>query len=346
MRRLIFLFGLMTMVMTGAVAAPLKDEATGLSFPGSPGPWLRVGFREFEPKAQYGVSYTYQREGREQGVLTCYVFNLGFTDIPDGADSDRVRQEMLNTFNGVTQLWNQQGATVSEIMPIGALRTQAGNVLFAYVGAHHIQHQGTANISISLVSAYRGHFLKLRYTFPGNDLQAAVDDATEFVDLLFKANGHVLPALTVVKEPLRIAGVRNVAISFIDRRLPSTPVGTLWIAYATMRLKYRGDHGLALPESGDIRPTFAEEVFARSEAVKIYDEVVATDPTAADAYWDALAKVAANGFMPAYVWTHHKRFDWPESEQPQDLAKFVKWQKKNLKKHVPDTAVVLQMQDP
>ena len=58
-------------------ADPLTDGATGLVFPGSPGHWLRVGYRELEPKDTQGVTYTYQMEGEGQGVLTCYVYTLG-----------------------------------------------------------------------------------------------------------------------------------------------------------------------------------------------------------------------------------------------------------------------------
>ncbi|MBK8857360.1 MAG: hypothetical protein IPN11_06625, partial [Opitutaceae bacterium] len=80
----------------------------------------------------------------------------------------------------------------------------------------------TANVSLSVVSAYKGSFFKLRYTFPGRDLQAAIDDLTGFVYLLCKANGVELPQLNLVKEPMKIAGMKNVAISFNDRRLPQT----------------------------------------------------------------------------------------------------------------------------
>ncbi|MBK8857361.1 MAG: hypothetical protein IPN11_06630 [Opitutaceae bacterium] len=100
-----------------------------------------------------------------------------------------------------------------------------------------------------------------------------------------------------------------------------------------------------MPEKGDVRPSFEEEVFARSQAVKVYNEVLARDPGCADSYWSTLAAVEAQGFMKAYVWTHHHRYDWPDKSQPRDLAKFRKWQKKNLKKHVPQTPVILEMQE-
>jgi hypothetical protein len=203
-------------------AAPLTDAATGLLFPGGSNQWLRIGFHEHEPKERFGVSYAYKREGMMDGTLTCYVYNLGLTDIPDGADSDRVRIEMLDTFRSVPSVWMPQGATVTDLWPISAIRTQGDNRLVAYFGAHLITQGDTANVSLSVVSAYKGSFIKLRYTFPGRDLQAAIDDLTGFVYLLFKANGGELPQLNLVKEPMKIAGMKNVAISFNDRRLPQT----------------------------------------------------------------------------------------------------------------------------
>lgn len=323
----------------------MTDAATGLLFPGGSNQWLRIGFHEHEPKERFGVSYAYKREGMVEGTLTCYVYNLGLTDIPDGADSDRVRIEMYDTIRSVPAVWAPQGATVTELWPVSAIRTQGDNRLVAYLGAHLITQGDTANVSLSVVSAYKGSFFKLRYTFPGRDLQAAIDDLTGFVYLLCKANGVELPQLNLVKEPMKIAGMKNVAISFNDRRLPQTTAGAFWTAYGVMRLKYREDNGLPLPEKGDVRPSFEEEVFARSQAVKVYNEVLARDPGCADSYWSTLAAVEAQGFMKAYVWTHHHRYDWPDKSQPRDLAKFRKWQKKNLKKHVPQTPVILEMQE-
>jgi len=326
-------------------AAPVTDTATGLIFPGGSNQWLRVAYREHEPRELYGVSYAYMREGMTHGTLTCYVYNLGLGDIPDGADSERVRLEMQNSFQGVPQVWVQQGAAVAELWPVSAVRTKADNRLFAYLGAHIIGHNGEANISLTVLTAYHGQFLKLRYTFPGNDLQAAIDDLTGFVYHLYQANGRDMPELTLTKEPMTIAGQRNVAISFDDRRLPGTKAGKVWIAYGVMRLKYREDNQIPLPAVGDVRPGFAEEVFARSQAVKVYLDLKGSDPGWTDGYWEALRTVEAAGYMAAYVWTHHHRHDWPHSEKPAELAKFRKWQKKKLKKHLPESHVILQMQE-
>ncbi len=327
-------------------ADPLTDGATGLVFPGSPGHWLRVGYRELEPKDTQGVTYTYQMEGEGQGVLTCYVYTLGLNGIPDGADSDHARLEMWNVCQGVVQTWSEAQGQVTEILPIRALRTMDGNRLLAYIGAHSIKQTFADSISLTVLSAYKGSFLKIRSTFPGRDLQVAIDRLTDFVSLLFTANGSAMPGLTVSKEEVVIPGMRNVQVVYDNSMMPGTESGTVWLTYAMLRLRYRQDNKFLLPEHGEVVPSYAEELYGRMGAMHAYVQLKYNTPGWKATYWEKIRDVDAAGFLAPYVWTYHHRPDWPASDQPDKLSEFRKWQKKKLKKHEPETHVKLLVEEP
>jgi hypothetical protein len=133
-----------------------------------------------------------------------------------------------------------------------------------------------------------------------------------------------------------IAAERGVTIEW-DPSESAEGAGTIWLGYLVARTAYRDEHKLPLPASGEIIPTFAEEVSARSSATTIYQELKAKDKKLHNAYWEQMVKVAANGFMPAYVWTYLRRPSWSERDAPRNLEAFASWRVSALKGHKPET---------
>lgn len=129
---------------------------------------------------------------------------------------------------------------------------------------------------------------------------------------------------------------RGIAIEW-DPRESAEGAGTIWLGYLVARTAYRDKHKFPLPASGEIIPTFAEEVSARSDAATIYQELKVKDKKLHDSYWEQLVKVDANGFMPAYVWTYLHRSGWPEREAPRNLSAFEHWRASALKDHKAQT---------
>jgi hypothetical protein len=134
-----------------------------------------------------------------------------------------------------------------------------------------------------------------------------------------------LPNLCLAKEP-------GVAIQF-DPNTPNEKVAVIWLGYLMARATYRPQHKLPLPQSGTISPAFDEEVYARTAAAEIYQELKEKDKGLHDPYWEILSQIKAKGFMKAYVWTYLRRAHWPKSQQPGSLSAFQNWSHSLLKHH-------------
>jgi hypothetical protein len=153
---------------------------------------------------------------------------------------------------------------------------------------------------------------------------------------------------------IRVAILISVCIHFGNAIEPSIAVEidpstnqksmALWLAYLLAREVYHTKHNLPLPASGEILPSFDEEVSARNDTVQIYQELKEKDKQLHESYWETLTQVKAKGFMEAYVWTYVRRPDWPKSQQPNNLAAFEIWKNANLKNHQPQTVGRLTVQ--
>jgi hypothetical protein len=164
-----------------------------LVFPADISRWALTDRRVYEPAA-LGVSYSYKSKLARLGAITCYVYDRGATGIPTGGGSTLAQQEIRDTVQAVIMGAQQRGATAEALMPVSDIRGSDGAVL-GLIAAHRLVEQGVTNISISAVTGYRGQFLKIRFTFPGNDLDAALTGLgglTEFVAEMRAANQATL----------------------------------------------------------------------------------------------------------------------------------------------------------
>lgn len=317
-------------------ASPVVDNATGLIFPETIGRWIQSGHREYEPK-ELGTSYSYKANDSSMGAITCYVYSKGLPSIPAGGASEIARNEIHEVAQGIVSAWRDRNMRVEEIMPAHAVHSADSDMILGLICAHRItEASDITNISLSFVTGYKNRILKIRYTFPGSDLNKALDGLHKFADLLVLTNEGNLPALALSPLPA-IEQERHIA-TFYDSSLPDERSAALWLAYAVMRANHRVQAGYPPPpEQGEIKPEFIEEVEARRQTVQVYRELKQADTGFIVPYWDVMQKVEEAGFMPAYVWTFLHHSHWPESDAPDNLVAFAKWKKKKLKNHTAET---------
>jgi hypothetical protein len=114
---------------------------------------------------------------------------------------------------------------------------------------------------------------------------------------------------------------------------PNKESAAIWRSYLLARATYHKEHNLALPKSGPIFPTFNEEVYARTSATQIYDEMKERDQKLHDPYWEILSEIKSKGFMNAYVWKYVRQPSWCPSQEPKNLPAFQIWSESHLQNH-------------
>jgi hypothetical protein len=113
----------------------------------------------------------------------------------------------------------------------------------------------------------------------------------------------------------------------------------LWIGYLFARMDFIGRNGGRYTRvPGVVIPIFDEEVFARSEAAKVYRNLKKQNKAMESRYFNELEMVDNAGFMPEYVWQYLKRPEWAAIPNNLRAAEFERWSKKNLgEHHTPET---------
>ena len=145
-----------------------------------------------------------------------------------------------------------------------------------------------------------------------------------------------IAALAVVLLPAITFGAPTIVVRF-DPTKPNKKSATIWMGYLISRLAYHEKHKLPIPPSGEIVPSFSEELDARSSATLVYRELKEKDARLKDPYWETLSEIDRRGFMGAYVWTFLRRSEWPATACPANLAAFEAWKKQALPNHKAQT---------
>jgi hypothetical protein len=165
-----------------ALAGSRTDPATGLLFPDSVSRWGFSDMRQYDPKA-LGVSYSYKSKLQREGAISCYIYNKGMKEIPLGAASLALRKEIEEVRWVVEETWRRQGGTAEDLIGVHEIKTDDGTAM-GVMCAHRITHNGVTNVSLTALSAWKDHFLKIRFTFPGNNLDRAIHDLGGFQEFL------------------------------------------------------------------------------------------------------------------------------------------------------------------
>jgi hypothetical protein len=152
----------------------------------------------------------------------------------------------------------------------------------------------------------------------------------------------------LISSPLIGAAISLMAFGSIGAKTPTIEIrfdpdkpneksAAIWLGYLMARVVYHEKHKLPVPPSGEIVPSFSEELDARSSATQIYRELKEKDAKLKDPYWETLSDVDRRGFLGAYVWTFFRRPQWPATARPDNLVAFEAWKKQALPKHKAQT---------
>jgi hypothetical protein len=145
-----------------------------------------------------------------------------------------------------------------------------------------------------------------------------------------------IAATVVVLLPAITFAAQAISVRF-DPDKPNEKSAAIWLGYLIARVAYHDKHNLPIPPSGEIIPSFDEELDARKAATQIYRELKEKDAKLKDPYWETLSEVDRRGFLAAYVWTFLRRQQWPAVARPANLAAFEAWKNQALPKHKPQT---------
>jgi hypothetical protein len=178
-------------VVFSGVAAGEEDQYvhrdTGLVFPG-----MLAGAHQtkvFDYGApDLGVSIAYMFD--ELGMVNFYVYTGGHPAIPDGMNSDVVRNELERAAEDIRQAANQGVYAELELISrsgdtLGLDGNHADLWMITYT-ALHVPTGSQPVVSRLLITGTRGHFLKVRHTAPtshsGEAGEALKDMLREFWD--------------------------------------------------------------------------------------------------------------------------------------------------------------------
>ncbi len=170
---LIPLFSLISGALCWAADPSWVHDETGIVFPGRLGGMVCRGTDRYGQQ-ELGVSLRY--EGAHLLKTDVYVYNMGFKAIPNGIDSDVVR----NHFESVTQdvFAAQRQGLYSSVVEIDGGTTLLGGpkdgLRALYKCFEYYQNPSSGIVSTErrrsylLLTGYRNHFLKIRLTFLTN----------------------------------------------------------------------------------------------------------------------------------------------------------------------------------
>jgi hypothetical protein len=185
---------LFLLLAAASAAAEHLDEATGLVFPDDISRWYFTGRREYEPRETLGVSYSYKSKLSQQGAITCYIYRKGLPGIPTG-DSPVIRAEMDEVTRVIAEVWRRQGGTTDDLLGGVKELVNKDGVVVALMCAHRITMRDASNISISALAGYHNQIIKVRFTFPGESLEDALNGPGGFKEFILEMRAANLKTL-------------------------------------------------------------------------------------------------------------------------------------------------------
>ena len=133
---------------------------------------------DYEAKGHAGLGYSISYGSRDSLFVTVYVYDMGLSGIPDGADSPPTQEQLRKAMGDIFQA-ERMGAyqNVSKVrdteVVIGGPEASKG--LRAAGAIFHLEVRGEPKTSHVYASGYRGSFVKLRCTYahePASEAQS------------------------------------------------------------------------------------------------------------------------------------------------------------------------------
>jgi len=161
MRIALFVFILSCSV---AQAGTFTHAPTNLHFPDRLAKWKKVKVTQF-PQKHLGVEIDYSGPG--DAIASFYIYTGGVGSIPTGAQNAAVKREFVKTQDEMASAMQSRFRNVQKFMestPDVTNKGRKATLLAAAYQFHDPTPGGHRRLSWVLLTGFKHHFLKLRYT--------------------------------------------------------------------------------------------------------------------------------------------------------------------------------------
>lgn len=314
------LLACMTLASAASQADPVKLLPSTLEMPDHIGPLTYTGQPTSWPDKRLGIAYSFTGPAMK---LDVYVYDAGFTDIPDGAESTPVCMEFENAKYGVWQggygdvsLKREQLARTGPTADPPLMREAEFEAVI----------KGERAASYVWITGASKNFIKMRFSA-----------STQLRDGLGEARHAILATLGDAIRP-NLEPVTAPADGAVDKKKetrivvnPDTgddkPVG---FAYLIALTAATSDHPeLNPPCGGRLEPDFATELKAYESALKF----AALPGSDKSKFGTQLLDVSNAGYLDEFVWQYQHRDFWGKAPpEGLELKEFKRWSKQHLKR--------------
>lgn len=151
---------------------PAIEPRTGISFPQTLGPLARMGMKKYD-LPELGISYRYA--GKPLPIADIYIYDNGLKDLGTGVSQmvrthfEEVKSEILLLGKSGNYRDVKKVSAGETYLPPGPRKLPALTAVFTYSipAGKGVAYTGVRTSHI-LLTAYKGHFLKIQFTYPQN----------------------------------------------------------------------------------------------------------------------------------------------------------------------------------
>jgi len=162
MPRLLLSCFITVLLGTATIAEDVKLPGPKIALPEVEG--FTKGKTHVYKEAEFGYSVSYVAP---HIVITLYVYNMNQSEIPDGAKSEKVKDEMKRTVGEIEQ--SKKNGTYKSVKEIGAAEIvslgKGKDVPAALRRQFLVERTEGEKFSDAFVTGYKDHFIKFRITY-------------------------------------------------------------------------------------------------------------------------------------------------------------------------------------
>ncbi len=170
---LAILLALVATAQPGRVAAPERNDETGLAFPGTIGPARKVGSTDYGKSngtPELGYAWNYETQAI---TTTFYIYNFGIAEIPSGARGSVVLTQFQQAIADI-EIGARAGRYEQLTPSQGPGDCTVGALVFRCITFTAILPRDERPVFTRLfVTGYRNYVLKIRQDWPQNSPAAA-----------------------------------------------------------------------------------------------------------------------------------------------------------------------------
>jgi len=288
-----------------------------------------IGVLEFmgdrTPRGAHVVrSYSYRATGL---ALDIDVMDYGSAELKAGVDSAVLKRQ----FAAAKHAAQESAPRGAKLLAENIVQFGTTAPFSAREAVYRLTNSDFEHTSYVWLASVQGRLLEMRFSIQEGFEEDGHVSRSEILAMLGEAIAQ--PPTPQSYEGLTVAVPRvNVAIVWD----PKTPVSEkqLWMTYLLTRAaqiaQQSSDEILPL---GERQASFDEEVRARTMAVSTFRHLKITGPRPSSAYFAALDRVEAAGFLREYAWRYLHADTWT-TPPGLNLIVFDAWREKNLPNHV------------